>query len=103
MTNLYGLNSEILTVLKKIFPDTQKCIDTVKCFKYEVPKSTLPPFPDIHMIFQHFKDACNHYLNMCYLSVNVEPEVIDVIQIRYDTNIDPPKYPEVREYIVLME
>ena len=47
----YGFNSEMLTVLKEIFPDTQKFIDTVKYFKYEVPTSILPPFPDIHMIF----------------------------------------------------
>ena len=45
----------------------------------------------------------DNYFISYYLSLTVEPEVIDLIQIKYGINIDYQKYPYYQTYMVSME
>ena len=71
----------------------------MKYLRYNFPTAIQTTVPDIHAVFGHLKDTSDKYLISDHILVPVEPEILDIIQIIYDTKIYSKKYPEFQAII----
>ena len=77
-----------MTVIQAPVPETQAIIYPEWEFRDKLPISTQTAIPEIYMVSDTLKDARNNYLMIDYISVLVELEVFDIVNIKYNINID---------------
>ena len=67
----------------------------MKVVGYNLPTDIQPLVTDIHMILDILKENRNKSMIIYQISLNVNPRVLDLINIRYYIKIHPYKYPDI--------
>ena len=67
----------------------------MKVVGYNLPIDIQPLVTDIHMILDILKENRNKSMIIYQISINVNPRVLDLINIRYYIKIHSYKYPDI--------
>ena len=67
----------------------------MKVVRYNLPTDIQPLVTDIHMILDILKENRNKSMIIYQISLNVNPRVLDLINIRYYIKIHSYKYPDI--------